>query len=142
MPLAEFRRIVYPVARHIDARIVAMQEAGATPNFHVALLDAPERLGEPGRVCLLYSTDYDAWAAALPARMQGEPDVDGSQLYEPRYLDHEGMMTAMAELHGIALWTSYELAQPVPADFPQRVRGDLAYWRPQRLGDALFNGWD
>ena len=142
LSLAEIRRVVYPVARQIDAHIVAIQEPRVTPNFHAVALDESQSLGETQRIYLLHSDDYDAWAVVLPRDGQREPEAGRFHLHKPQFLDHDGIMAAMADLHGIAVWSSYDLSMPVPADFPERVRGDLAYWRPDRLGDALFNWWD
>lgn len=106
------------------------------------MLDEPLRWGETRRIYLLYSIDYDAWAVAIPRDPQREPGVSWCHLHEPQFLDHEGIIAAMADFHGIAVWNSYDLSMPVPADLPLRVPGDMSYWQPERLGDALFNWWD
>ncbi|UHQ24314.1 hypothetical protein LVB77_06360 [Lysobacter sp. 5GHs7-4] len=142
LSLADVRRIAYPVAQHIGARIVEMIGPGVTPNFHGVMLDEPLRWGETQRVYLLHSDDYDAWAVVAPADPRCEPEDGWFHLHYPRFLDHEGIAAAMADFHGIALWSSYELSMAVPPDFPQRAPNDLAHWQPPRLGDALFNWWD
>jgi hypothetical protein len=140
--LADIGRIVYPLARHIGASVVAIHAPEATPNFHVAVLDQAGPEGEIQRVFLLHSEDYDAWAVALPWGRQNESDGGRPELHELRFLDHDGIAAAMADVHGISIWSSYDLSTPLPADFQARVPSDLAYWKPQRLGDALFNWWD
>lgn len=70
------------------------------------------------------------------------PPLGWTHLYEPEFLDHEGLIAAMADFHGIEMWSSYDLSMAVPGDFPQRSPNDVAYWQPRRLGDALFNWWD
>ncbi|MET4730784.1 hypothetical protein ABIE09_004604 [Lysobacter enzymogenes] len=142
LPLAEIRRIAYSVARHIGARVVAVLEPSVTPNFHAVTLDESTFRDEVRRIYLLYSGDYDAWAVVLPREPILEPNDDGSHLYEPRFLDHDGIAVAMADLHGITVWSADDLSMPAPADLPLRVPGDMAYWQPKRLGDALFNWWD
>lgn len=142
LPPAEIRRIAFPLARRIGARVVAINEPGVTPNFHAVVLDESQFGSQTPPAYLLYAGEYDAWAVASPREGQSEPRDGEFHLYRPRFLDHDAIMAAMAELHGIQLWTSYELSMPVPADFPEPVRGDLNYWRPDRLGDALFNWWD
>lgn len=153
LSLAEIRGIVHPVARHIGARILTIDEPGAARNFLAVMLEEPQPWGTSRRIYLLYSFDHDAWAVVAPSRLghaheheheraHGALPLGWTHLYEPEFLDHEGLIAAMADFHGIELWSSYDLTRPVPEDFPARVPGDLSYWRPERIGDALFNWWD
>lgn len=139
---AQVRQIVYPVARRIGARVVAVHEPKIRPNFFAVVLDEPLHPGDIRRLYLLYSIDYDAWAVVLPRDPSAEPLEGCSQLHAPLFFDHEGLAEAMADSHGIAVWPSYDLSMPVPDGFPERLPNDVAFWRPRRLGDALFNGWD
>lgn len=139
---AQVRKIVYPVARRIGARVVAVHEPGVTPNFFAVTLDESLHPGDVRRLYLLYSRDYDAWAVVLPRDPRAEPEDGCFHLHAPIFFDHEGLAAAMTELHGIALWPSHDLSMPVPFDFPQRALNDVAHWQPERVGDALFNWWD
>lgn len=143
LPPAQVRGIAWSVARAVGATVASVYEPGATPNFHAAVLHEPQPWGTFRRLYLLYSRDYDAWALAMPRDPEsGPPPLGWTHLYEPYFLDHEGIIAAMQDFHGIALWSAYDLSLPVPQDVPQRAPNDVAYWRPQRIGDALFNWWD
>ncbi|ALN87292.1 hypothetical protein IEQ11_18530 [Lysobacter capsici] len=149
LSLAEIRGIVHPVAQRIGARILTIDEPDAARNFVAVMLDEPQPWATPRRIYLLYSLDYDAWAAVMPRefRHAADPGIEWpplgwTHLYEPEFLDHEGIIAAMADFHGIEMWSSYDLSMAVPGDFPQRSPNDVAYWQPRRLGDALFNWWD
>ncbi|QWP78835.1 hypothetical protein J5226_10770 [Lysobacter sp. K5869] len=144
---AEVRRVVHDVVRRIGARLPAMLEPGVTPNFHAAMIQEPARRGAVSPIYLLHSRDYDAWAVAVPqprfAPAAGDALPSGwMHLHQARFLDHDGVFAALAELHGIEAWSSYDLEQPVPAGIALRASGDMAYWEPRRLGDVLFNWWD
>lgn len=142
LSLADIRRIVHPVAQHIGARVVAIREPGITPNFYAVMLDEPQLWEKSRQIYLLHSDDYGAWAVVVPQDPQREPAYNWFHLHYPQFLDHEGIAQAMADFHGIAVWSSYDLSMAVPSDFPQRAPNDIAYWQPPRLGDAMFNWWD
>ncbi|KRB06211.1 hypothetical protein [Lysobacter sp. Root690] len=149
LSLAQIRGIVHSVAQRIGVRILTVDEPDTARSFVAVMLEEPQSWGTSRRIYLLYSFDHDAWAVATPSRLgsaqeraHGAPPLGWTHLYEPEFLDHEGLTTAMTDFHGIKLWSSHDLTRPVPEDFPARVPGDLGYWRPQRLGDALFNWWD
>lgn len=149
LSLAEIRGIVHPVAQHIGARILTIDEPGAARNFLAVMLEEPQPWATSRRIYLLYSYDFDAWAVVMPGEFGQAPNPDiewpprgWTHLHEPQFLDHEGIIAAMADFNGIEVWSSYDLSMAVPMDFPQRAPNDVAHWQPQRLGDALFNWWD
>src|ERR1043166_2285987 len=59
------------------------------------------------------------------------------------FVDFPDRADALAAMPGFLLLTAAELDGPIDmAKWRPISRHDLRYWRPQTLGESLFNYWD
>ncbi len=131
--LRAFRTLCHSVARHLHGRVVAVTgcESRVTPNFHVAELRL--RSG----VYFVLCNAYHPWLAATakyPTWME-EPFVDSAELCvaAESMSDFRFLQSAPLE-HSLTLEALGALG---PDELSQ-----LLYWKPERLGDVIFNFWD
>ncbi|MGW5137568.1 hypothetical protein ACWEPH_00655 [Nocardia beijingensis] len=59
------------------------------------------------------------------------------------FLDIPELVAVLAEHPGFAVLTAADLDGPFDAAaWPGIDRADIDYWKPETLGEALFNYWD
>ena len=123
---SDFKRVVYDVARQLGARVVSIHEPNVTPNFVTAELAVGER-----HVYLLRSHAGD-WALC------SEVDFSGCRLL---FDDNPSITDILESHHSIRVRSKADLLGPFVKHLGISDH-DIRYWRPQTVGDALFNWWD
>ncbi|MGK5550155.1 hypothetical protein ACSNOI_00940 [Actinomadura kijaniata] len=133
----EFRRACYTAARRTGGKVVEFRLAtGATPNFHQGLIAYLDHT-----VAVVCARDLAILAIAMPRIIDF---ADGIREWGPlTFVDVPALADALAELPGFRVLTSSELNGPFDAaSWPHVLPDDIAYWKPDTLGEALFNYWD
>jgi hypothetical protein len=123
---ARFKQIVHAIARHVGALLNAVHEPSITPNFFAADMTLREQ-----QITLLCSRN-GMWACT---QTQGR---SGASL---RFVDCPALAAALREQFGIDPLAAVELDGPFRA-LPGMSGADIQYWRPQTLGEGVFNWWD
>lgn len=126
-----FKTVCHATARILHGQVTSVTscENQVTPNFHWAELHL--RSG----TCAILCNAYHLWLAVVaqqPAWM-GEPFLDSAEVGNAvqagvKVLAPEQLAEAPT-LEAIRALGPVELAQ-------------FLYWKPQRLGDVIFNFWD
>ncbi len=126
MDINQFKKMVDSIASNSQTTVVALHEPGVTPNFFAA-----ELLLRPQKTTLfLLCSREQFWALSEV--------VDSSGLC---FVDHAPLTNATQLIPGLGLLTASELN----GSFSPRqhmLPSDIKYWKPQTLGEALFNWWD
>ncbi|MCC7053225.1 MAG: hypothetical protein IT355_08135 [Gemmatimonadaceae bacterium] len=126
MDLTRLRSILFSAAREVGGRVTDIVEPGVTPNFVAVRLELPV-----GHCWVLRSHAGDvAFAAAI------EP-----ALAPLRFVDCPALADALERVGGLQPLGVVRLEEPF-AGQAVIADADLRIWKPQRLGDALFNWWD
>ena len=110
---------------------------GATPNFHQGIIAYRD-----SAVAVVCARDAPVLAVAEPRVVDLGSGCARSG--PPAFVDAPELVAVLAELlpHSHVL-TASELEGPFDAaPWPHVTAGDVAYWRPESLGEALFNYWD
>ena len=125
----------HAAVRQIGGRVLQVRPAyeQVTPNFHEALMTLR---GRPETVRVLCNAHYPIVAFTIPAA--GEGDVCLKFMDCPELAD-----LLRAEF---AILTRQEACAGVADDLVGQLSDDelrqVRYWRPQRIGDVVFNYWD
>ena len=126
-----FRAHCYEAAGRVSYQVVSVESAGLR-NFAFATLHSP---GE--RIAILLNAHFPGLAFA-------ETPIVGEGL--PRFLDHPILADSFREVGAYVVFSASELERrPVPEDLAElsvAERTQVAYWRPRRIGDVIFNHWD
>ncbi|MFI6521346.1 hypothetical protein ACIBF1_37735 [Spirillospora sp. NPDC050679] len=130
----EFRKACYTAARRTSGRVVEFRLAdGVTPNFHQGLIAYRDRT-----VAVVCIRDVAILAIAEPRTIDG--DRESGPL---TFVDAPALADALAELPGFRTLPLPALNGPFhAANWPHVSADDIKYWRPNNLGEALFNYWD
>jgi hypothetical protein len=127
----DFKAVVFSAARAIRATVVHAEPAGVTPNFHSAVLNAPD-----GETVVLCNSGFPIVAFA-------EAPVAMGSL---RFKDHAALRDAMESIGGYTVTNVAELDRPFTEDDGAALgSGDLAqlrYWKPSTVGEVVFNWFD
>jgi hypothetical protein len=128
----EFRRLCHRAADRTGGAVAGFRFAdGVTPNFHQGFVAYGERT-----VAVVSSRDVAVFAVA-------EPRVADGEAGPLTFVDSPALLAALGELSGCRVLGVAELDGPFDAAAWLGVpAGDVAYWRPGSLGEALFNYWD
>ena len=133
-----FRRACYAAARHTGGKVFEFRLAdGVTPNFHQGLIAYHDRT-----VAVACTRDSAVLALAEPRTIDF---VRGTGEWGPlTFVDAPELMAALAALlPEYQVLTLSELNGPFDATaWPHISPDDIKYWRPDTLGEALFNYWD
>ncbi|MFI7674955.1 hypothetical protein [Actinophytocola sp. NPDC049390] len=106
-----------------------------TPNFHQGFIAYRGRT-----VAVVRGREMPVMAIAEP-RVAGNGGVEGAGPLT--FVEAPELAVCLAELSGCRVLTVVELNGPFDAvAWPRVSAGDVAYWRPGTLGEALFNYWD
>lgn len=136
--LRAFRRACYTAARSTGGKIIEFRHAdGVTPNFHQGLIGYRDHT-----VAVVCARDSAVLTLAEPRIIDF---VDGFAESGPlTFIDAPELMALLAMLlPGFQVLGPSELHSPFDAaGWPHLSSHDLAYWRPETLGEALFNYWD
>lgn len=128
-----FKIVCYNAARHLHGRVVSVTscEGQVTPNFHVAELHL--RSG----ACFVLCNAYWPWlaAAAMHPTWMKEPFLHSAEL--------QGAVQSGSDFRFLQ---PAELEQPLTLEALRALGpgelSQLLYWKPERLGDVIFNFWD
>ena len=138
--LRTFRRVCYEAAARTVGTVTGFRISdGVTPNFHQAIITYPDR-----RVAVVCLRDEPVLAVALPRSLDLTVARDRGPL---TFVDMPDLAAALTDagtaLEGLRVLTRADLDGPVStADWPDVSAGDLRYWSPGSLWEALFNYWD
>lgn len=127
-----FRTACFEAARRTGAHVDSLVLPGVVRSFEAASITSPT-----GSVVALHHTDRPivAFTGTLP--VPGRPVSD---FVDPPTYAYVFEACGFEVLTPAALNTplgELDLTDPIPAE-----PADLSYWRPDVLGDVLFNWWD
>lgn len=123
MNLSAFKKIVFAATQQMGGTVADLYEPQVTPNFFAA------------RICMqdtqfyVLCSDNDVWAFSQMLRP-----------FQLEFIDHSAMAAALANLGVVALTTA-QLNAPFVKQ-PGMSDRDINYWKPETMGDGLFNWWD
>ncbi|MCP4150624.1 MAG: hypothetical protein GY757_22955 [bacterium] len=126
MEFKEFKKICYPICIEIGARVSDTFQSVYTPNFHAALIQYKRK------EFFLLGSVHDDWAFCS----KFDP-----YKWELDFIDCPVISTLLKERYNINTLSIKELNGP----FVSRAyfyKSDIKCWRPQTLGEGLFNWWD
>jgi hypothetical protein len=134
-----FRRICYEAARRTGGRVAGFRISHeATPNFHQGIITY-------GDLVVAVACVWDA--ALLAIAVPRDLDTPGRDAGPLTFIDMADLAAALTEIGaavgGYRLLTAEQLDAPFdPGRWPSISSYDLRVWKPQSLGEALFNYWD
>lgn len=135
--IRNFRHTCYTVARITGGKVVGFRIAdGVTPNFHQGLIVYHDR------TVAVACTRDSAILAVSETRITDFATgfVESDPLM---FVDAPALTAALAKMSGFQVLTPAELNGPFDAAaWPEVLASDIEYWRPESLGEALFNYWD
>ncbi|MFS8103492.1 hypothetical protein LFM09_40845 [Lentzea alba] len=126
----KFRGLCFEAARRTGGEVVRWSIPEVVPNYHEVHIEYRDLRGT---IVVLWTAAGDV---ALTASPEPLPPVE--------FLDDVALMAVLAELsNDIRVRTRDELEMPFKAaEWPDLDPRDVRYWRPERVGDVLFNFWD
>ncbi|WP_236725499.1 hypothetical protein [Amycolatopsis orientalis] len=135
MDQKNFRRACYEAARRTDGHVTEFRSSNYSPNFDQGYLAYRHRT-----VAVLWTRDWSANATWHGIGIASTPVEFGSL----RFVDEPGLLAVLKELLPVCrIFTCAELHGPLDlAAWPWVDEDDVRYWRPENLGEALFNFWD
>jgi hypothetical protein len=130
--LRDLKAITYYAARRTHAAVTGIIPAGPTPNFHTAVLTYPAR-----QITILR---HDK----LPLLAFAEPRDHPSTILV--FADDPDLAAVIQEVSDLRILTTAELGQPLSradlADLDQTEHQQIKYWKPDTIGQLMFNFWD
>ena len=133
--LKEFRKACYEAARRTRGQVTGFVSYEAGQNF------------DQGEIAYRHRTASVMWTQSWLEGDRREilgiaesPVGWGSMTF----VDEPGLLAVLGELlPGFRRYTRSELETPIDLSAPPWVDDyDAKYWRPEHLGDYLFNYWD
>jgi hypothetical protein len=135
VPVKRFTAACHAAARQVAGRVLQVRPAyeQVTPNFHEALVTLR---GRPEAIRVLCNAHYPIVTFAAPATHESDARLE--------FMDCPELADAFrAEF---AIMTSHEACSGVADELVAQLGEDelheMRYWRPQRIGDVVFNYWD
>ncbi len=131
-----FPHIVKKIGVALYCRVGPIYEPEVTPNFSYVEFTGGFDHQEDAKRYLLYSYD-GCWAVCSHVIS----DERGIKL---QFVDCAEIAAKLKAFYGINVLSKAELEadfQLLP-DLPYMSESDLKYWKPQTMGEALFNWWD
>ncbi|WP_063049040.1 hypothetical protein [Nocardia arthritidis] len=135
--LRAFRQACYEAARRTGGTVIEFRVGeGVTPNFHQGVITYRDR-----HVAVVALRDSAVLAVAEPRAIDfDEGAIEAGPL---TFVEAPDLVTALSEQAGFEILTAAELARPFDAAaWPELDRADIRFWKPETVGDALFNYWD
>jgi hypothetical protein len=132
--LAAFRGHCHAVARALNGRVIRIETPvrGVESNFARAVLELPS-----GRVAVLLNSHF-------PVVTFAEPPAEGGATV--RFIDEPGLAEVFRSFGVYEVVGVSELAAPLMPAQCQRLapteQEQIDYWRPQCVGEVVFNFWD
>ncbi|MBC6449665.1 hypothetical protein GPZ80_21105 [Actinokineospora sp. HBU206404] len=130
----EFRMTCHDAARKTGGKVIEFRFSDrAAPNFHQGVIAYRDRL-----IAAVCSRDLALVTLAEPRTIE---ITDGAESGPLTFLDDPDLLAVMAGRYRVL--TTAELNQPCdPTLWPNLDPRDIRYWKPNTLGEALFNYWD
>ncbi len=119
-----FKQTIYALSQRLGAQIIHIHLPEVTPNFIAASLNIKQQT-----VYILCSDNQD-WAFS----QQLQP-------FKLQFIDHPLLANMLHNLANIQVYCTSQLNAPFVAQ-SWMSKHDINYWKPQTLGEALFNWWD
>lgn len=135
VPVKRFTSACHVAAQQVAGRVQQVRPAyeRVTPNFHEALVTLRDR---PEMVRVLCNAHYPIIAFATPAAHEGDVYLE--------YTDCPELADALSPEFSII--TQQEacagVVDELVAALGEAELHQMRYWRPQRIGDLIFNYWD
>lgn len=130
--LKAFSGICYRAAHRTNGSVTSITPAGVTPNFHTAVVTYSRQ-----QIAVLrHST--------LPLVALAEPLSTSDVVLN--FVDHPTLAAAIADSSDLEVLAADQLHTPLSqADITDLTRDEqrqVEYWKPETVGDLLFNFWD
>lgn len=119
-----FKHLIYTLSWQLGAKVISIHPPEVTPNFIAAHLQLNTQ-----DFYILCSESND-WAFS----QQLQP-------FKLQFIDIPLLANALHHLAHISVYSTHQLYAPFTAQ-SWMSKHDISYWKPQTLGDALFNWWD
>ncbi|RXF00540.1 hypothetical protein [Pseudoalteromonas phenolica] len=126
MEISEFRRVMFGLAREVDASICDVLVPDVVPNFIACNLRASEFS------IYVLCNEQSEWAFV------SDYDPTNQKL---NFVDNEVISSILSNSFSIRVASVEELGSPFVAR-DKMLESDIKYWKPQTMGEALFNWWD
>ena len=139
-----FRALCYTAAQGTEATVLSVDPSPfkTVRNFVFALLQFSKVPGAPS--VFLFVNQHTPLLACAFAPALTSPHPDGSPF---SFMDVPELSTTFEPFYPILkkeeleipwIWSESELASRLP---PEEIK-QIAYWKPQTVGEVLFNFWD
>lgn len=126
-----FRKVCYEAARRTAGTVAEFRVPDVTPNYYLGIIEYRDRT-----VAVAGGRDDEILAVAEPV---GDSDYGGPLTF----VDFPELVAVLAEQPGYRVLTAAELGEPFePEAHPRLNPTDVEYWKPETVGEALFNDWD
>ncbi|MEV6905447.1 hypothetical protein [Amycolatopsis sp. NPDC051071] len=130
----EFRKACYEAARRTRGRVTGFVSYQTGPNF------------DQGEIAYRHRTAAVLWTWELDGEVRNGLGIAEAPVSwgSTTFVDEPGLLAVLGELlPGYRLYARAELEQPIDLSTPPWVSNYHAkHWRPDTLGEALFNFWD
>lgn len=135
VPVKRFTAACHAAARQVAGRVHQVRTAydRVTPNFHEALITLGNR---PEMVRVLCNVHYPIAGFATPAAYEGDVYLE--------FIDCPELAEALSAEFSIITRQDAcaSVAEELVAQLGDAELNQIRYWRPQRIGDVIFNYWD
>ena len=122
----------WEAARRLHGSVLSTRPAGIATNFHTFEISLPEQ-----KVSILCNAHFPLIGFA-------EPIAPGQQVFS--FVDVSGLAAVLKSIGGLEVLTAGELKSPLVqesiSDLSPAELKQVAYWRPQTVGEVIFNCWD
>ena len=129
-----FKSICYAIARAVGMSVVKFKPCGPTPNFHLAVLKGRNEKETIAIVC----------NATFPIVAFAEPPSEGQ--CSLTFRDDERLAAAFRLQGGFEVASASDLSAAVRerelSELGPVEREEVRYWRPQTVGEIVFNWFD
>lgn len=130
--VAKYKELCHRLARDLGAELQEFADSLYPANFHKALFHFPEE-----DICLVMNKHYPLLAFAKTA-----------DTVKVEFIDYPAGNGAISD--DFTVLSKDELEIPVPKNSDELKSGGLnngeikqiKYWKPERLGEIVFNFWD
>ncbi|MDX8145766.1 hypothetical protein SK854_26905 [Lentzea sp. BCCO 10_0061] len=129
--VSEFKALAHEAARRTGGRLTAFTPAqDVTPNFHQALITYRDRT-----VAMLCSRDDGSVVMTEPFGVRSD--------WSLAFVDEPELAAVVRRSEGFTVLSKDDAERPFEhSDHPHVSGRDLAYWKPENTGQALFHWWD
>ena len=127
MDVETFKTVVFSLAQKTGYDVSDIRKPEMTPNFYSCSFE-----NQAESFWVLASLD-DKWAMA--------EDLGGADSLKLTFLDSAELFNAMKSLFDIDFLRVEHLDAPFEVT-DENISDDVRYWKPETVGQYLFNWWD